>query len=760
MRTAALFLSAGVLSLLAAGLAQAAEIAPAEATDVEAVIITGEKVGRSVQETVTSVAVVGAKQIEQQNIQNFADIVQRTANMSDTYGATGFTIRGVSNTSVSGGGSAGLATVYVDGASIPERGLANGPLEMWDISQVEILRGPQSTLQGRNAMAGAVIIRSAEPTFDFSGKARLIMTDAKDRSFAVAVSGPLIADQLAFRVSAEERHKDGFIRNITRGGQEDALDASTVRAQLMFTPTALPGLKLRAIWTHDERQGAYIYTYVRTDRPNFYDQRVSISDYPNSSDSKTDMLTLEGDYRLNDRFSLSSVTAWSKVDNFSRYDGDDTDRPLSYGDSLEGEESLSQELRLNYQGERLSGVVGLWYSKRERDYDLKSLTNVDTPQPTLAALLQTPAFGSFPAAQANAIATQYVAALPVIPVNFKGVSYEDITTTALFADGRYQLTDKLSILGGFRYDREENEQAVDQVTTFAGIYPNPTNFGPLAPVIAGLNFAVSQFVAQANATTPAYTRTFEAFLPKLGVKYDFTDDISASFVVQRGYRSGGSSVNQARSSVVAYDPEYTWNYEAALRTQWLDRTLTVNANAYYVDWTDQQVAVNMGLNAYDTQIQNAGASHLYGFEIEAAHQVNPSLDWYASLGHTKTKFDEFNVTIGALTTDLAGSEFPFAPAWTLAGGVNWRWGNGFIGNLNANYRTESYSSVGVDQKNYKVPARTLVNAKVGWENQAYGIYAYANNLLDEQYIQYNQAALNRAMLGDPRVIGFMVEARW
>ncbi len=760
MRTAVLLTSAGVLSLLATGLAQAAEVAPAEATDVEAVIITGEKAGRSIQDTVTSVAVVGAKQIEQQNLQNFADIVQRTANMSDTYGAAGFTIRGVSNTSVSGGGSAGLATVYVDGAAIPERGLSNGPLEMWDISQVEILRGPQSTLQGRNALAGAIVIQSAQPTFDFSGKARVIMTDAKDRSFAAAVSGPIIADQLAFRISAEERHEDGFVQNVTRGGKDDALDASTIRTQLLLTPAALPGLSVRAIWTHDRREGGYIYTYSRTDTPNFYDRRISTADYPNDSKSQSDLLTLQADYRLNDRWSLSSVTAWSQIDNVSRYDGDDTALPLSYGTQIEGEENLSQEVRLNYRGERLSGLVGLWYSKRQRDYDLTSLTNVDTPQPTLAALLRTPAFGSFPAAQANAIATQYVAALPVIPVNFKGVSFEDITTTALFADGRYELTDKLSILGGFRYDREENEQGVDQKTTFAGVYPNPTSFGALAPVIAGLNFAVSQFVAQANATTPAYTRTFEAFLPKLGVKYDLTDDVSASFVVQRGYRSGGSSVNQARSSVVAYDPEYTWNYELALRTQWLDRTLTVNANAYYVDWADQQVSVNLGLNAYDTQIQNAGKSHLYGFEVEVAHQVNPSLDWYASLGHTKTKFDEFNVTVGALAVDLAGSEFAFAPAWTLGGGVNWRWGNGFVGNLNANYRDSAYSNVGVTQANFKVPSRTLVNAKVGWENQAYGIYAYANNLLDEQYIQYNQASMNRAMLGDPRVVGFMLEARW
>lgn len=758
MRSASLFTSVSLLVMLACGSAYAAE-AEGEVTAVDAIIVTGEKTNRSIQDTTTSVAVVTAERIEQENVQTFNDIVQRTANVAETYGPAGFTIRGISNTSVSGGGSGGLATVYVDGAAVPDRSLTNGPLDMWDISQVEILRGPQSTLQGRNALAGAVIIRSQDPGSTLSGKVRLMVSDAGDQAYAAAVTLPLVPDELAIRLSGEIREHDGFIDNTTRKTGEDALDSSTFRAKLLFTPQNAPDLTIRLGWTHDRRDGAYVYVYSRTDVPNYFDNRVAEGDYPNDSNSETDIVTLEADYRLNDRFSLSSITSWSRLENYSRYDGDDTALPLSYGDQEESDRTLSQEFRLNYEGDKLSGVVGFWYSNRDREYELTSLTNVETPVPTLIGVLQSAPFG-LDLGTATFAANLYAAALPVIPVNFHGLSPEEITTTALFADGRYQLTDKLSILAGFRYDREESTLAVDQVTTFAGTLPDPSLYGPYAPIIGGLNTVVGIFVSQANAVTPPTTREFEAFLPKLGVKYDFTDDIAASFVVQRGYRSGGSTINQARSAVVAYDPEYTWNYEASLRTQWLDRTLTVNANAFYVDWTDQQVSVNLGLNSYDYQTENAGKSHLYGFELELFHEPTEGFDWYASTGYTKTEFDDFDVTVGALTADLAGSEFAFAPHWTFALGGNLRWGNGFVANLNANYRGDTYSATGINQEDYAIKARTLVNGKIGWENDRFGVFAYGNNLFEEEYIQYNQISQNRAMLGAPRVLGVILEARW
>lgn len=730
-----------------------------DATEVREVIVTGEKTERSLQETVASVAVVDARRIEEEAIQSFFDIVDRTANVSSTYGGAGFTIRGVNNINVSGGGSGGLATVYVDGAAIPERALSNGPLDMWDVAQVEILRGPQSTLQGRNALAGAVVIRTAEPTWTWGGRARAMVSDAGERSLAFAGGGPIIADQLAFRLAIEDRKADGFVYNTTREQDEDPTDATTIRGKLLLTPNALPGLTARLVWSHDERVGGYVYSYARTDVADPLENRITGGDFPNDSDSTTDILTLEADYRLSDRLDLTSVTAWSRVDNLSRYDGDYGPVADAFGIIAEDDEVLSQEVRLAYSGERLSGLVGAYYARRIRDYVSEARSNVPTPASTLQGVLMGAPF-SLDAATASRVASLYVSRLPAIPVDYFGASPEDIRTAALFGDGRFQVTPQLSILAGFRYDREENIQASNQVATFAGTYPDPATFGALAPVIGGLNQVVGMFVAQAGGSAPAASRDFEAFLPKLGARYELTEDASVSLVVQRGYRSGGSTVNVARSSVVPYDPEFTWNYELALRTSWLNEALTLNANAYYVDWTDQQVMVNLGANIYDTQTENAGASHLYGFEIEGAWRPAAAYDLYASVGHTRTEFEDFEIAVGTTNVDLAGSEFAFAPHWTWAVGGNYRWDSGLFLNLNASYRSDAFSNTGVTQSNFAIDARTLVNGRFGYDAGDWRISVYGRNLLDEQYVEYEQADLNRAIFGDPRVIGAALEIEW
>ncbi|MEI9904790.1 MAG: TonB-dependent receptor [Asticcacaulis sp.] len=145
-----------------------------------------------------------------------------------------------------------------------------------------------------------------------------------------------------------------------------------------------------------------------------------------------------------------------------------------------------------------------------------------------------------------------------------------------------------------------------------GDYPNPDDFGAISPYIDAINQLVAAQVDAANGTTPGVPRTFTAWLPKLGLKYDFTPNMSLGFTAQRGYRSGGSSINIARSIVVPYDPEYTDNYEFSWRSARPDIGLTLNANAYYINWTEQQVNVNLGLNSYDNQTVNAGKSHSTG----------------------------------------------------------------------------------------------------------------------------------------------------
>lgn len=757
--------AAGVLTLFAAGAATAQAVVDAQSipdggqtTTVEEVIVTGEKANRSLQDTPASVGVTTARRVEQEAIQTLAEVFQRTANVSETYGHQGFTIRGVANQGVSGGGNSAVTTIYVDGAPLPSGIAFSGPTDAWDMRQVEIFRGPQSTLQGLNALAGAVVMRSNDPTMTWDARARAVIADPKETAFAVAGGGPVIQDQLAFRVAVEKRDSDGFIHNTVRNAPEDPVDTLTVRGKLLWTPTSLPGFEARLGYTHFESDGGYEFSYSDRDASGSYSRRETAQNTANTSNVEADVATLELSHALSDILTITSATSWNSVTHASQYDGDGGPQNIAYGGSVNDYDTLTQELRLNYVGERLHGLLGAFYYNRDSRGTSASRTNVVTPVNTITALLQG---GGLDAGTAAFVANLYATALPVIPVDYTSDFPSEVTTYALFADGGWNITSKLSLIGGFRWDHEENTTTVQQTAVFVGAYPDPAAFGPdLAPAIIGINAGVANLVAQASSSTPPAERTFEAFLPKLGVRYDLTDDLSTSFVVQRGYRSGGSSSNVARSAVFAYEPEYTWNYEGSVRSVWLDGSLIVNANAYYVDWTDQQVNVNFGLNAYDNNTVNAGKSHLYGFEIEANHRVSSAFDWYGSVGYSKTKFDEFTTNLGGVTSDLSGTEFAFAPEWTLAAGGNYRFGSGFIANLNANYRTEVFSGTGAFQAGSEVPARTLVNAKVGYETDRWGAYIYGKNILDEEYVTYIRDDTFQGMLGDPRVVGVILQARW
>lgn len=240
------------ISWSGAAFAQAADTRAGQQDDE--IIVMGEKADRSLQDTTTSVAVTTPRRIVDENIQSLQDIFQRTANVTETYGTTGFTIRGISNSGVTGGGNAALATVYVDGAAMPNL-LQTAPTDTWDVAQVEILRGPQSTIQGMNSLAGAVIVHTTEATNFWELRGRGMITDADSTQFSIAGGGPLITDEVAFRVSVDKRDADGFTWNPTRKTNENPLDSTNYRAKLLVTPSGLPGFEARLGFTHYKRFG-------------------------------------------------------------------------------------------------------------------------------------------------------------------------------------------------------------------------------------------------------------------------------------------------------------------------------------------------------------------------------------------------------------------------------------------------------------------------------------------------------------------------
>lgn len=742
-----------------------AQTAPESAQPVyDEIIVTGEKIARSLQDTPTSVAVVTNVDIKERNIINIGELMQQTANVSTNSGRS-YTIRGINNQNVSGSGLADLATMYVDGAPVARTAAFSGPLDMWDIKQVEILRGPQSTLQGRNTLAGAIVVSTEDPSYEWGGKARAIIgTTAREKRLAAAIGGPIVDEQIAFRLAGEISDTRGLVENLTVGNFEDAKDSTYLRGKLLIEPKAIPNLSAMLTYIHDERNTGNNNRLMDSRDP--FEEPKILSDLNRTNNLVMDMGVLRIDYDLNDSLTLSSISTKTDVRLERGGDSDFTAQPDEFHQFNDDEDIFTQEVRLSFNTGALTGIVGGFYSKNDRLLDFTSTQSIDVVNDLGLVNSLVNLFG-LPVPTAAFVASFYAA--PVI-IQAEGINPIEVETYAIFGDATYEISPSIRLFGGFRYDKERQEITTGNSVAIISDLPDPALFPPqLGPVIAGVNGFLHQQAT--NATQQAVelkSPTFGAFLPKAGISWDITEEHTMSFMVQRGYRSGGVGVNTARAETFEFDQEYTWNYELSWRSRWLDNALTLNANAFFINWSDQQVDVQLSGNSFDVVTQNAGSSEVKGFEIESLYHVNDMLDVYGSIGYAHTKFKEFFASVNGAQIDLAGNSFLNAPRWTLNAGFTWKNEQGFFVNTNANYNSAKFFLSSVVQTDHDVGARLFVNAKAGWNNETYGIFVAANNLFNENYLSSyfsrdNTRAFNNPEFGTfalPRTIALQLEVKF
>lgn len=774
--------------ILVAGGAYAQEGPVAGTDDDEArqqtVIVTGQKIERSLQDTQTSVEVITDLELREENILDLVDAIERTANVTTNDGS-GFTIRGVSNVSVSGAGQGNLATIYVDGFALPRTALFGAPVETWDLEQIELLRGPQSTLQGRASLAGAIIINTADPTYEWSGRARAIYTTEEEAtSFAGAIGGPIIEDQVAFRIAGERRESDGFSTNTFLGIPSDPVEAESLRAKLLIEPEAIPGLEVLLSYSNQKSSDGDNFNRLDVDDPE--DAREIELDIATTFESEVQIATAIVDYEFNENWSATFLAGWNQVNYDTLVDPSRDSNDGSFNISDQEIETIQYEFRVVYQADTFEAIGGIFVSDEDTPGNFSDTTSLLDLESGARLLVGFPIFPiTLDADDRQTIIDAYTGDFFISSV---GILTQGIETAAVYADGSWDINDKWTLYGGFRYDVETQSNATSIDVVLRTPLPQGTGTG-LEPAFAVLNNIVIAGVSDANSlpcdgsVQPLppecgfESDEFGGFLPKLGVGYNFDDDRSVSFTIQRGYRSGGTAINGATSTAYQFDQEFTWNYELAFRSQWLDNALTLNANIFYVDWTDQQQNVQLDrVNVFDVEIQNAAQSTVQGFEIEGFYDATSELDLYGSVGYAKTEFKDYIVFRNDVEFDFSGNEFPRAPRWTLNAGATWRPGENWITNVNANYASASFIRADDFQINRDVDARTLVNFRTGWENDNFGIYFVGNNLLDEEYrisqfpnlsgaSTFEEAAANPpipdfAQFGDPRTFSLQLEARF
>ena len=750
------WLCAAIESLPAWAADDARAALAAEAEDA-AIIVTGEKQDRTLQQTPSSVAVATPETIADENLTGVYDALDRAPNVVVNGTRTSFAIRGIDAFNVSGGGDGALASVYLDGAVLPKAALATGPLDLYDVAQVEIFRGPQSTVQGRNALAGAVIVRTVDPSFEWSARARLQLEEKTgERRAAAALGGPVIGDALAFRIAGEVARSDGLIRNVNAGGDADRRTSETLRGKLLATPVAIPGLRIVASYMRDRhRRGGF---YVELDPPFDPADRLSTSDRIDVTEVRSDIATLAIAYDLGAGIRLNAISNYSHIRSHYAYDPDHGPDPGQVAVIDDPDKTFQQEVRLNIDRSWLKGVIGAYYLRDDnRGYFFGATQNLSLRRLGVDRSLL--ALG-LPQPVVDTVIGLYGSGVPIV----NSLDQPKVTRNyAGFADFTVPILARLSLRAGLRYDRESQRRGIDQRVVIDRPLPDPALYPTLGPIIAQINGLLQATAAGATSFQPERTVRYHAWLPKIGLTYDVTRDLSLSATAQRGYRAGGSGLNQQRGQVFVFGPEFTWNYELALRSAWFGGRLTFNANLYRIDWKDQQVSVQLTPgSAFDRQVVNAGRSRLHGFEVELAGRPTRALSLSFGAGYSRTKFSDFDVGVGQLYQSAAGNEFANAPRWTLFGSATWRHPDGFLANLNARYRGAFYQDALV-QTRRDIRPLALVNARLGWQGRHVGAFVVASNIFNVERIVSSVVdpdGRRRGMVSEPRLLGLSFEARF
>jgi iron complex outermembrane receptor protein len=734
--------SVGVATMLIASSALAEDNASRAANPVvivDEIMVTAQKRAENVQDVPLAITAVRGEALASMNITQPQQLslidpsVRFKQSLSSS--ASGLTIRGVGTSSFSAGIEQSISTV-VDGVVLADpASLAT----LADVERVEILRGPQGMLFGKNASAGLVHFITNRPKLnENSGQVRLQYGERGEQVLQ-AIGNLAVSDTLALRLVATHNQRDGLIRNVAKDNVfTDPQDVST--------------LTLKALWRPSDDLTVY-FSADRTDNDAFccsstwrkvtpgYAPAVTNARYgivagpknlqvaangPSQGKSTAQGGTLQVDYGLGD-LTLTSISAYRSVKREAFYDGDLT--PVSYVDTNGGAgktDWLSQELRLTSPiGERFDYVAGLYL------YHSKA-----------SSLIRQRGQLSWITPATNGVVVPIIPGAPLDTI-FETSTYNDINSTSFAGFGQVGLhiTPKLDLIAGARVTRDEITLDYHRAPTPGAVY-----------IPGSITLDLHQEVENTNTSW------------RIGPRYNFSDDIMAYATVSRGYKGPGFSGLSAANSLAdqRVQPEIPTSYEAGVKAAFLDRRLIVNANIYSTTVKNFQAQVSDLTSAtYSSRITNAGEIKTRGFEANLMARPATGLSLTAGLAYTHARYADFNgvqcyfgqpkIAQGgpcsappATPTSLDG--FFNAKGLSLAGVPEWVYGvsavyersltPGLRGFFQANWNWQSdinYSisgDPGTIQKAYG-----LLGGRIGVSapDKAWSVALYASNLLDKRY---------------------------
>lgn len=744
-------IAAAVARTLAMGtLAALPTLTLAQEVSLEEVIVTAERRETALQDTPLSIIALSSEALENKGVEDIQDLTVTTPNVAIQGGrgsgnnSPSFLIRGISG----GGGATGERGVglYIDGIYVPR---TSGTIfRVFDVERIEVLRGPQGTLFGRNSTGGAIRMVTKQPSQEFDAWIRGTVGNMDRKDIMGMVNLP-ISDTLAFRGQAAYMSQDGYVR---RGPQ--LLGSSTdklARIQLAWKPNTDFSATVGLMYSNSKSDGNTSDIVLWDMRPDlnfqgnfadwlsdaleaagqprldvYQDPRLVLDDYtmpgfcflddfdPDwddacllSNNSEYTQADLNMQWRINDDLSFSSVTGYSKLESEGYADW----QMLGFESRPTGANSKTfyQEFQLNASlfNDRVTLVSGLNYFREDSD----------SPRSQIITRWGSSVFPLTP--NGNTIGPLRVTA--------DGDTYQTTTSYGLFTSATWHITDKLNFTAGGRYSYDEKDY---EATRYARV-----DFVP-AP--------------GTDHTTVETTKDWEDIDWRATLDYHFHDNVMLYGTASKAHRAGAIAYTIQQNipgpiqsqGIAALPPEEVKSYELGLRTTFFNNRLRINPTAYYMEWSNRQSARNVSCVAegeqacplgFRVQLVNSGDVDVWGYELDAQLAVTRDFTIDGALGITDFRLHDPVANGGPNLNPSQPS-----PTWNV--GATYRiptetYGR-FTVNVNFSYNgsQETYPTSTGDSA-YLLPSYELLGARLQWMSKSgrNTVTVFGNNLLDSSH---------------------------
>ena len=661
------------------------------------IIVRALRRDQALQDTPAAITAFTTDLIETAGIERPADFVNLTSNVNlvqtQNAGNSFVIIRGITQAR----NSEPSVAVVIDG--VQQINPAQFNQELFDIEQIEVLKGPQGGLYGRNAIGGAIVITTARPTDDFEGRVKVGIDNGFGYYVRGGVSGP-VSDTLKFRLAGSYYDTNGFIRNTFLNEDADPYKDLSLRGTLLWEPTDKLSVDLRASMSHLRTQALY-FNIVNDVNDTSLPVRVN-----NAGQNDRDLysVSMKVNYEA-DYGTFTSITAYDKLkevltgDAFNFLPIQESLFFAILGFDLNQSQFLdveawSQEFRFSSPSDKaFRYTVGAYLVGTKRFISTGNM--VDTGA------------GVFPVFRTPSTN-------PLNPQATFLADSQDNFAWAGFLNLAYDFSDTLTLDGSLRYDRDRRKNTTLTPTAFL---PNVTGFPP-------------------GRTGEVRRRTFDEWQPKVTLTWKPLENLTFYGGYSKGFRSGG--FNQPGVGAVAasngivgvgdiFEAETAETFEAGVKTQLLDRRLSLSASAYTTKSENSYFFVFLAANSTQN-LGNVPEVRLKGFEIDASARIAPGFDINAGLGLTYSDIKRFP------SPAVIGNEAPLISRSTLNLGAQYR--HSLVGSLGllarVDYRRTGRTWFDVENSTVRKPVN-LVDARLGLEGERWSLTAFAENLFDETY---------------------------